>query len=413
LVCGLLLLTGPAPLAAQPKSSPTGTLGVDVVRLKNGRSLRGALWQNPPDGKLVLVVRRGWLERAQPEWAAEAATENRAEQEAAWTDLVQRLEALLANPPEAPRLTFFLRQERERLQKLLDAPPDEPEFLWLQLDGKQVAHVVPAAPARQRIVLWAWHEHLADPETRDSAALQKELQKAGVKTEASAPDLSVRLPARPQTDREWTARLAVVEYALREPLDLQGTPDAVFPVKEGQRANLAAILPGVMERQLQSLLSDLTGGTPAWNKPLGKAWLPGAIRAAEEAGANGFRATRVEVVAEALRASVASEFVVQSSPGEWVTIWQTAESASGQQPRPEQEARIAADPQVKAAVDALRSLGLGAEEQVAAALRVGSATMAAQQAVDQRFFEFRDRYLKRLDGPPLTVPASQPVAGSK
>jgi hypothetical protein len=48
-------------------------------------------------------------------------------------------------------------------------------------------------------------------------------------------------------------------------------------------------------------------------------------------------------------------------------------------------------------------LGLTADAQLNQAVRVGAATMAAQQAVDQRFFEFRDRYAKRIDGPPVVI----------
>ena len=42
-----------------------------------------------------------------------------------------------------------------------------------------------------------------------------------------------------------------------------------------------------------------------------------------------------------------------------------------------------------------------ADDQVRQAIRFGAATMAAQQAADAWFFEFRDRYLKQLDSPLL------------
>ena len=56
---------------------------------------------------------------------------------------------------------------------------------------------------------------------------------------------------------------------------------------------------------------------------------------------------------------------------------------------------------MKQALDKVKSLNLGADDQIDQAIRFGAATMAAQQATDARFFEFRDRYLKHLDGPPL------------
>jgi hypothetical protein len=399
-------LFSPDIATAQSKSASGGQLGVDIVRLKAGRTVRGAIIQRTPDGALTVVVRRDWLQRAYPEWTTEIAAANADAQTAAWKDVSERLQALLADPPEEPRLSFFLRQEAERLGKQMESPPEDSEFLWLELDAKQVAQATVAAPAKQRVVLWGWNERLVDVETRDAAALTKELQKVGIKTDASAPDLSNRLPARPQTDREWSARMAVVEYTLRKSFDLQGTGDTVFATTPGRPVDLNAVMPMLLQRQLQSVLNELTGASPVGGgeKSNDRAWLPGAIQAAEQAGVRGFRVTRVDVSTEAMRATVNSEFVARVEPEKWVMVWQTTETANASQVRPEQENRIMQDPQVKAALEAVRSLGLTADGQLNVAVRVGAATMTAQQTVDQRFFEFRDRYVKRLDGPPLTVP---------
>ena len=105
-------------------------------------------------------------------------------------------------------------------------------------------------------------------------------------------------------------------------------------------------------------------------------------------------------------AAVQSVFVVRVDAGfpekaQWETVWSHRETADATKVRAETEARIANDPQVKQALDKVKSLGLGAEDQVQQAIRFGAATMAAQQTADSRFFEFRDRYVKHLDGPPL------------
>ncbi len=65
------------------------------------------------------------------------------------------------------------------------------------------------------------------------------------------------------------------------------------------------------------------------------------------------------------------------------------------------EAAIADDPQVKSALGTLQSLRAAADDQVRQAIRMGAATMAAQQAVDSRFFAFEGPLLQHLDGPPL------------
>ena len=87
--------------------------------------------------------------------------------------------------------------------------------------------------------------------------------------------------------------------------------------------------------------------------------------------------------------------------GSWETVWSHRESQDSTKPRPDVEARIAEDPQIKQALSAMKSFGFGADDQVQQAIRFGAATMAAQQGADARFFEFRDRHVRHLDGPPL------------
>ena len=101
------------------------------------------------------------------------------------------------------------------------------------------------------------------------------------------------------------------------------------------------------------------------------------------------------------QAAVQSVFVVRLGSGNWETIWSDRETQDGTQQRSSLETTIVNDPQVKSALSAIKSLGVGGEDQFQQAIRFGATTMAAQQAVDSRFFTFRDAYVKRLDGPPL------------
>ena len=176
---------------------------------------------------------------------------------------------------------------------------------------------------------------------------------------------------------------------------------------------MAPVIEKVLRGQVRSFLKGLTGQvSPAKTKPesnnvaLNKGWLKSAIAEADKLNVTGFRATRVELNVEGRQVAVQSVFVVRlgSGPREqavWETIWSHRETADATQPRAELEARITNDPQVKQALDKVKSLNLGADDQIDQAIRFGAATMAAQQTADARFFEFRDRYLKHLDGPPL------------
>ncbi len=384
-----------------------GPLAVDVVTLKSGRSLRGAVLNRQPDGTLTMAVSRAWLEHADPMEFAKQAERDANLQRAARTETRDRIEKELADPPEAPRLAFFLKQELKRLEKELAAEkPVPPQFLLLDLPPAQVAKTVPASAERQRIALFAWSEGLAGVETTSAQTLRKQLIEAGIGVDGPAPDLSDKLPARPQSDAEWSARLALVEYTLAESLDFQGMGDTLVRTGDGQKISLAAVLPKLLASQVDSLLGDFLepGRKPRQNNPRDKDVLRPAIAIAEKNRQHGFRVTRLELNAERLAVAVQTDFVAKLPDRDWQTIWSQTETADGSKPRPEAEARIADDPQVKTMLESLNGLGLAGDDTLRQAFRVGAATMAAQQAADARFFEFRDRYVKRLDGPMLVLP---------
>ena len=87
--------------------------------------------------------------------------------------------------------------------------------------------------------------------------------------------------------------------------------------------------------------------------------------------------------------------------GNWQTVWSLVVSEDASQPRPESETRIEQDPQIKEALSGLKSLGVVDPAMLRQAIRIGAATMSAQQNADGQFLQFRDRYLRQLDGPPL------------
>jgi hypothetical protein len=114
-----------------------------------------------------------------------------------------------------------------------------------------------------------------------------------------------------------------------------------------------------------------------------------------------FRATRVDLNLGGQQASVYSVFAVRLDNGNWQILWSGRESQDGVKQRPDVEATIAGDPQLKSALAGFKSLGVAADDQIRQAIRFGAATMEAQKAVDRRFFAFEEPLLRRLDGPPL------------
>ena len=411
LVASLLGLGLASALAQSGKSVPLSQLGVDVVSLKSGKPVRGAILKSEANGSVTMAVPREWLERANPELLAKLTAEDVTAQRAAWEQLRDRLTKLLDMPPESQRSVFFLKQELERVEKLLARaePPEPPQFVWFEATRAAIAKVTPSAPDRQRVAIWAWGERLKEVETRDVADLTRELKQKGGDPTKPAPDLSDQLAARTQDEREWAARLALVEYAFGTPLDFQGTGDVLVRSNASRDLkDMAPVIAKVLRGQVDSFLKDFTGDArPAKSKAASNDdWLKSAKLDAERSGATGFRATRVDLNVEGRQTSVQSVFVARINTGpqaqsNWETIWSHRETADATKPRAETEARIANDPQVKQALETVKSLGLGAEDQVQQAIRFGAATMAAQQTADSHFFEFRDRHLKHLDGPPL------------
>lgn len=389
---------------AQPKAGIHTQGVVDIAQLKSGRSLRGAIAWRDPNGTMTMAVSKEWLRTSNPNLFREALDENLNQRMAAWTNARRRIEEWEKTVQAAPQLSFFLKQEKERLSQLIANPaPDEPGFLWFDVVENKVAKLQRATAEQARIALLAWNEALPQVETRDEKTLTKELKGKGVDLQGPVPELLDWLPPRQQNDTEWAARRALVEYTLVKQMDFQGTAGAFIRTGEGKTLNLAEILPQILQSQLGSILKDLNLDGAAPKTPDMRQSLKSLIQQAESAKVTGFRVTQVTVDPTSLRATVESRFVAQLSPGDWKTIWSLSVTEDGSKPRPQVEARIEQDPQVKSALDTAKSLGISNPGAVQQAIRFGAATMAAQAAIDAAFGQFRDRYSHRLEGPPLRL----------
>ena len=404
----LLTLFSTNQLLAQKPKSARSRLGTDFVTLKNGVGLRGAVLARGKDGNLLMAVRREWLREIHPDFYKDKTRVQAKVQAANAVLLLARIKAWMKERSEVRDLTFFLKSELKRIEKLMedpDAAPKIPEsqFILLDVSKGQVVRAYVQPRERKRVVLLAWRERLSDPERKSVNDLIQELRKRGVEDLSQPVDLSDRLPPHLQGEREWAARKAIVEYRYHKSIDFQGTGNLL--VRTGDEApnveRLRLILE-VLKNQLENeLLADLLGKPrPSHNQrhdPLEK-----AISAAQQEDARAVRITRVRQNVKTKRVTVEIRFLARMPNSAWKTVWKHVESRDASKPRPEVEERIANDPRVKKVVDLVKAVGSQrADDAVKLALRFGAATMEAQQAADGRFFEFRDIYLRRLDGPPL------------
>ena len=394
-------------------------LSVDLVKLKSGKTLRGAIVRQGVDGSLTMAVPREWLRRADPGLLAKIETEEVSTRRSALEQLRDRIRTELERVAEDSGLATFLRLEQKRIEKLLHekTPAESPQFVWFDLAKAKIARVAFTTAERRRIAAWSWSERLPNVETRSADELSRELTTRGVDPSQSLPDLSDRLPVRTQDDQEWSARMALVADALGKPLEFQGTGDLLVRSDRTTNAgDTAPLFAKLLGGQVESLLKNLLGGGQpvAPTAESSDAWLKPAIREAEREKARAFRATRVDLNLAGHQAAVNSVFVVHLSKGDWQAIWSDRDSQDGTEERPALEASITNDPQVKSALATFKSVnslslgtgspGSGGGDPIRSAIRFGAATMAAQQTVNSRFFAFQAPYLQHLDGPPLWWP---------
>jgi hypothetical protein len=404
-IVGWVILTG-ASVIAGPSAARRSQVVVDLVTLKSGKTLRGAIVRANPDGSLVMAVSRDWLHKANPELLARHKRTEAATRKTALEQLRDRIKRATMGVADDSRLGAFFRSEAKRVERLLGDPnpPDEPRFVWLDLTKKEITRIKPTSPDNRRIAGWSWAEGLANVETRDAQDLAHDLQGRGIHPDHPLPDLSDQFPIRTQDDREWSARLALDVYALHKPLDFQGTGDQLIPVDRAAKApDAAPLISKLLGTQVNALFKDLLGGgrEPTANSVASDDWLKTARSEAERRRLRAFRATRVDLNLSGEQALVHSVFAVRLDNGDWQIIWSGRESQDAARRRPEVEATITDDPQVKSALSSLKSLGVGADDQIHRAIRFGAATMEAQKAVDRAFFAFEEPLLRHLDGPPL------------
>ena len=440
----------PAERGKNAKAPPQGV--TDLISVASGGEIRGAVVKRFPDGSLDVAVQRDWLETSAPEVAEVLGVAERRQTKAVMEALAKRLAAAIAALPESRTRTLgLLRREADRADDWLAAAEragdhdaaqqsvderggdrpirpraarrGETQFTLLRIAPKQVKRVQPSGQNAQRIARWAWSERLEDVEGRSAADLTKELKGRGIDPRSPPPGLGDRLPPLPQDDREWAARMALVEDALGDAVAFQGFGDTVVKAGEAE-GGLAGLLPQLGQLLgggkgalgglgLDEILGGLKGsglpGVPAIPpakpgnanpaaRPAEK-WLASARAQAADAGH--YRATRVNVDAAKGRAEVESVFEVRMADGSWETIWREVRAADAARANEAAVERITADERISGLLQTIRGIGLVDEASIMQAIRVGAATSTAQGEIDTAFNDYRSRHIQRLDGPPL------------
>jgi hypothetical protein len=221
--------------------------------------------------------------------------------------------------------------------------------------------------------------------------------------------LSTRFLPTEEDDERWACRFALVSYRLANPVEYQGSGDAMIQVDANAPIPIAALVPQILQSQMKSLVRQLSedpltdnGLDSKKSSILERDWVKVAIGKAEAKGYTYFRATHLRMNSEGLSVFVDSIFLARLRSGKWSLVWTESSDASAASASLENKKQIREDPQIKSLQAPLQILG-GAEA-FDRAIQMGAATMTAQNEVNNNFNRFLEQYLHRWNSPMLPNP---------
>lgn len=410
LVGGLGLGLLASPLAAEITPREAQRYSVDIVLLKGGAELRGSLLARTPE--LKIAIQRDWLTAHQPEMAKQAAELESQQQKANQEQLAQRITSWRTDRADQPRLTFVLDRELELLKQPAGPKVAPSQFVLVTVPPDRVRRVFEAPAASRNLAAAAWFERLERVEDTVFGKLKTQVETTHPEWATEKFDISDRLPkGQPQSDDEWAARQALWEFDFCQELTFQGTGNFVMRVEAGQKPDLAALLSQSGESLLGGQLDllglgelGLEGSKP--KAPAAENWQDKAIAEATKLGIRGFVVTRSEQITGEGPAVVTSQFFARLSDDKYRVIWSDQVSTDPATIPAADLKRIEDDPQIQEVLKVAKALQLGNEVQQA--VRFGGAVEVSMNSTQRHFAEFRARYNRTLDGPPLVIPAPTP-----
>lgn len=389
---------------------------VDKVFLREGITLYGAILGRSSDGTLTMAVQREWLQaKSKRFYEQQTASEDTAKNLETlrdrirdWLQEVSQQKNLPDRPVNLP-LQQYLREQLEKAEKKLAAARQNPQapksqFILVKIPAERVQRGYSQPEADRRVALAAWKLKLADVEEKSTEDLREELRERNIDPAKLEVDLSDRLPARADDERQWAARRAIVEHQFWMSLEFQGTKD--YLVETGrERPDLTKLLPKILNQELTRQLGELLG-TPGGVASRKTDPIAEATKIADENQYSSVVVMRLDQNLKRNQVSVETMLLAKMPGGEWERVWSHVEQADASQTRKAVEDELADHEQIKQIRDAVKALGLpGVDNQMTIAIRFGAATMETQQKAREALDAFVKRYGEELDRPPLILEA--------
>ncbi len=334
--------------AARTKTADRNAPSADRIVLRDGKELLGQVVGPTAKGGLTVLARRDWVRSNLPDRMKPWETAEVAESAAAREQRHLRLEVWRKDRPAvaAPgdRITPWLDRE---LAKSAGAE-DPPALMSIQLGKGEATSVQRRGDQAARALRCAWLLGLPDPEASPLATLMDSIAGRGTLVEADDPVAIDRLlPPSLEPDDRWMLRRAATEVLNDEGLRFIRFGNTVLPEPAPGQAPDPSLGPKLVEGTIKDVL------TAGRVDPL-----PERLHFIADRGRVGMMVTRIEIAADF--GSVAAESTLYyRGPGGWDRGgWRGSTVRVGEVP-PFVVKAVASDPQVKALLDFVDSIGGG------------------------------------------------------
>ena len=407
-----LMILATAPANSHAQRPPRKSLAVDEVLLNSGKRMYGIVLAQDQKTGVQLMVNRTWFAETYANiYKTHVESEVKTETDAL-TEHLFRLEAWWKSRVDDIRLVEFADEEMERIENLREdrkqnGAANLKPFTVVQIPMDEIKSLFRQSAARHKIAGLAWKHKIERVSSRPASALKRELLKQNVDVGKETFDLSSQLSAnRRQSSREWNARLAILEYRLRDQLHFQGVGENLIridPAKPAGATDMQALLGQFMgsslggNGQVNELLGELGLAKPVEKKD----WWAKAAKIAKKDGFTGFAVKRLIQDFSSATVKVEYCFFAETKTNQWEQIATIIGSASRDSVDEGVMARIKADPQVESVLKTVENLGLHSGDAIEKAIRQGAATEAAMSDAQDKFDEFIDRYGRASDSPIL------------
>lgn len=380
-------------------------LGVDYIKTTK-HLFFGFVLNRQADGSIECAVEREWLKANLKDAAEELSARELKGREEIKQLTITRIKAWIdeCTTEDRVRLKFFLENELSHAEAVQPEASDS-IFVVLTIPPTEIVKVVPAKPEFRHIAGVAYQHGLREIPVTSATALARQLKEQGIDPGQESFDLSSKLPTLVrESDRQWSARQALVEHDVVEAFEVQGgAGNQLMGANDAIDINVifqefASAQSELMKELAKDLKLDLPGQTEKSEK---EAWKRSASDKAERKKLRGVLVFRSKQNLNSDTAQVESSFLAKDVTGTWFELYHATHENDGAKASKEELDRMKQDPNVKPLLAMVEAIGGGA--QVERALRQGAAVSLALGEARRAFSDFKRPHTRDLLSPPIPI----------